>query len=757
MAALVQRDHWLDQREITMLNDEAAPPTDTALGRQAGRFGLAELVPVLRNYEQVIVSGPQRAGTTIAAKILAGELGYRYVSEEEVDVNDIMQLVELYRVGRRFVVQGPGFCPYVHLLPGAVVLMRRPVKEIVRSQARIRWSQEKVELAGYFTTEGPIAQVKYTAWDKFQKPRLGERAFDLDYHSLAAHPLWIQQEQRRTFHHRQTTLDDAPRAPDSAVTQFQNAVRRAPQDPQAYFRLARALSSEQREAEAVLCFRQALRLKPDFADAYKYLGDSLRGHGGLKVDEAVASYRDAIRVQPDHADAYHMLGRTLKDLGLLDEALEALRRACQLRPDSAKFHSSLLYALHYHPDSDSAALAREHDLWNERHAAPLAAHIQPHSNAPEPRRRLRIGYISPYFRNHPVGRFLVPLFEAHDRREFEIFCYANVRVPDELTARFRIQSDRWHDIDNLDDEGLADLIRGDGIDILVDLDAHTPSNRLLTFARKPAPVQVTYLAYCSTTGLSAMDYRLTDPYLDPVGQPPCSAEESVWLPETYWCYQPSMDLPPVAPLPALVKGQVTFGCLNNFWKVTQPTLTLWRELLQRVPKSKLVLHARPGSHRERVGKFFAESGIESDRIEFVGVTPMPEYFERYHQIDIGLDPFPYGGGTTTCDALWMGVPVITLVGKTAVGRGGASILSNVGLPELVAQTADEYVRIAANLAGDLPRLAALRAGLRDRLLRSPLTNGPRFTHHVEAAFRAMWHRWCNQTNRNAVNTEKISR
>src|SRR5579872_7158233 len=199
---------------------------------------LAEIVSSLRSYEQIIVSGPQRAGTTIAAKILAGELGYRNVPEEEVGVNDVVRLVELYRVGRRFVVQGPGFCPYVHLLPGAVVLMRRPVEEIVRSQARIRWLQEKAELAGYFTTEGPISQVKYEAWDRFQKPRLAERALELDYHSLAAHPLWLEQEQRQTFHPRQTSLTDAPRAPGGAVARFQNAVRLAPQDPQAYYRLA---------------------------------------------------------------------------------------------------------------------------------------------------------------------------------------------------------------------------------------------------------------------------------------------------------------------------------------------------------------------------------------------------------------------------------------------------------------------------------------------------------------------------------------
>jgi predicted O-linked N-acetylglucosamine transferase (SPINDLY family) len=707
---------------------------------------LADVVSALRNYQRIIVTGPQRTGTTIAARILASELEYRFFPEEDVGFACVEQLFELYRVQQRFVVQGPCFCPYVHLLPGAVVLMRRPLEEIVRSQARIHWSCETAELERYFTTQGPIAQVKYDAWDRFQKTRLGERAFELDYHSLRGHPLWIEEEQRRSFHPRQTTHRRISHGPRDAVARHQEALRLAPDDPGAYYRLARALAKQRRGEEAVLCFRQAVRLKPDFADAHKHLGDTLRWCRGAAVDEAVASYREAIRLKPDDAKAYHMLGRTLKDMGLLDEAVSALRRACQLHPDSSEFHSSLLYSLHYHPDSDPESLALEHDRWNQRHAEPLAPLIQAHDNDRDPNRRLRIGYVSPFFRNHSVGRFLLPLFAAHDRRDFEIFCYASDRVADELTPRFRAQADRWHDIVGVTDEDLADLIRHDRIDILVDLDSHTATNRLLTFARKPAPVQVTYLAYCSTTGLRTMDYRLTDPFLDPLGQPQCYSEESVWLPETYWCYQPYMDVPPVGLLPALASGHVTFGCLNNFWKVTLPTLLVWRDLLQEVQGSRLLLHARPGRHRDRVRTFFAERGIDSARIEFVGVTPPAQYFERYNQIDIGLDPFPYCGGTTTCDAVWMGVPVISLAGKTAVARAGLCILSNVGLPELVARTPAEYVRIAACLAADLPRLGALRAGLRDRMMRSPMMDAPRFALHVETAFRSMWQRWCSQAS-----------
>jgi predicted O-linked N-acetylglucosamine transferase (SPINDLY family) len=272
---------------------------------------------------------------------------------------------------------------------------------------------------------------------------------------------------------------------------------------------------------------------------------------------------------------------------------------------------------------------------------------------------------------------------------------------------------------------------------------HAADNRLLVFARKPAPVQVTYLAYCGTTGLSAMDYRLTDPYFDPPGQNErFYSEQSVRLPETYWCYRPPIETPPVNALPALEEGYVCFGSLNNFCKVTPPTLAAWSRILQAVPGSRLLLHARAGSHRDRVRAFLAEQGISTARLEFVDFLPESEYFEIYQRIDVALDPFPYGGGTTTCDALWMGVPVVSLAGQTAVGRGGVSILSNIGLPELAAHDSEHYVRIAEALANNLPGLAGLRTMLHDRMRSSPLTDAPRFARNIEAAYREMWRRWC---------------
>jgi predicted O-linked N-acetylglucosamine transferase (SPINDLY family) len=534
----------------------------------------------------------------------------------------------------------------------------------------------------------------------------------------------------------------AGQALSETIALFQQDLHLKPNDPQAFFNLGRALAEALRLDEAILCYRQALRLKPDFAGACKQLGEALQQRRVAPLDEAVSCFREAMRLNPDDAEACSLLGRALMGMGLLDEAIVAHRRACEFRPDSAAIHSKLLKCLHYHPDSSPKLLAEEHEAWNQRHAVPLASFVRPHANDRDPIRRLRIGYVSTCFFRHPVARFMLPLLAAHDRHNYEILCYSSGRIADGMTGQLRKHCDGWHDIARVSDNDLADLIRQDRIDILVDLDSHTPMNRLLAFARKPAPIQVTYLAYCSTTGLRTIDYRLTDPFLDPLGQPSFYAEESVWLPETYWCYQPHRKFSPVGPPPVLAGGHVTFGCLNNFCKASLPTLTVWRDLLTKVSGSRLLLHAAPGSHRDRVRKFFAEGNVDPERITFAGFSLPAQYFERYHQIDICLDPFPYGGGTTTCDALWMGVPVVSLAGKTAVGRVGLTILSNIGLPELAAQTPEEYGRIAAELADDKSRLASLRAGLRDRMLGSPLMDASRFARNVENAFRAMWQTWC---------------
>ena len=315
--------------------------------------------------------------------------------------------------------------------------------------------------------------------------------------------------------------------------------------------------------------------------------------------------------------------------------------------------------------------------------------------------------------------------------------------PDALTERLRGYADVWRSISGLSDMQAADLVRHDQIDILVDLKVHTADNRLLLFARKPAPVQVSWLGYPGTTGLSTIDYRLTDPYLDPPGLfDAFSAEESLRLPDTFWCYDPQTDQPPVNALPALESGAITFGCLNNFCKVNDGCLALWARVLQAVPRSRLLLLAPRGPARDKVLARLDQEGIAASRVDFADRQPRPEYLKLYHQIDLGLDPLPYNGHTTSLDAFWMGVPTLTLLGKTAVGRAGWSQLCNLDLKELAAETPEQYMAMAAQLAGDLPRLEDLRRTMRQRMLQSPLMDASRFARNVESVYRQIWRRWC---------------
>lgn len=529
---------------------------------------------------------------------------------------------------------------------------------------------------------------------------------------------------------------------DEAIAAYGRALELKPNYAEAHNNLGMALAGQRMRDEAIASYRRALELRPRFSDAHSNLGNVLRDLGDL--DGAIAAYQEALKLDPENAVAHNNLGNALKDQGELDQAIACFRRALELKPDYSHAHSNWVYTLHLCPDVGAAAILEEHRCWDQRHAEPLTRSVAPHTNVRDPDRRLRVGYVSPDFRSHPIARFILPLLELHNRAEFEVVCYADVRVPDALTDRCRAVANVWRDVQGRSDQQVADLVRQDGIDILVDLAMHTADNRLLTFARKPAPVQVTYLAYCGTTGLRTMDYRLTDPYLDhdPNQAAQDYSEESVWLPETYWCYRLPFAVPSEGELPALRNGYVTFGCLNNSCKMSDVALDAWSRVLRKLPQSRLLLHAPAGSHRERVRSDFAKRGVSPERITFAAKLPIANYFELYRQIDVALDPFPYGGGTTTCDALWMGVPVVSLAGQTAVGRGGLSILSNAGLPELVALNVDDYVALAAELASDLPRLQELRAGLRTRLQSSLLLDAPRFTRNVEAAFRTMWKRWC---------------
>jgi protein O-GlcNAc transferase len=527
---------------------------------------------------------------------------------------------------------------------------------------------------------------------------------------------------------------------DESIAALRQAIALNPDYADAHNNLGAALREKGRPDEAFAALSQAMRLKSDSAETRCNLGNVLRDKGLL--DEAIEYFHEALRLKPQYPDALSNLGNTLRDQGLLDEAIAAYRQALWLKPDFIAAHSNLVFTLHYHERSDPPTLLDESRQWARQHADPLKRFIPRHANDRSPDRRLKIGYVSPDFCSHPVGRFLLPLLMAHDPAQVEIFCYAHVIRPDVATSHIREHAHQWRDTVGLNDQQMAEQIYQDRIDILIDLSAHTADSRLVVFARKPAPVQATYLAYPGTTGLDTIDYRITDPYLDPPDEPnEYSAERCVRLVKTYWCYQPQIEIA-TTPVPAADSQSVTFGCLNTFCKITSVTVQTWCGLLAAVPNSRLVLHACPGSHRDRIRQALPGYGVDPQRLEFVDKLPFPQYMKLYQRIDIALDPFPYGGGTTTCDALWMGVPVVTLLGRTAVGRTGFSILTNLGLPELIARSPQQYVQIAVGLSANLPRLAVLRSTLRDRMKSSPLMDAPRFARNMEAAYRQMWRNWC---------------
>jgi predicted O-linked N-acetylglucosamine transferase (SPINDLY family) len=526
-----------------------------------------------------------------------------------------------------------------------------------------------------------------------------------------------------------------------AVAAYRTAVGLDPDFADASYNLGDALRDQGLHEAAVDAYRRALRREPRMVEAQVNLGVALRELG--RLDEAVAAYEEAIRLEPDCAEAHSHLGFARALQGCPDQALECYRRATALDPNRAAYQSQLLQTLHYHPGYDAAAIRAEHVRWGRQLAGRLGRSIRPHENDRDPDRRLRIGYVSADFHHHACSFYLEHLLAAHDPARFEVACYAEVARPDEVTRRCQAHARLWRNTVGVSDDQLAELIRGDAIDILVDLKVHTAENRLPVFARRPAPVQVTWLGYPGTTGLDTIDYRLSDPYLDPPGLNDFYyTEETIRLADTFWCYEPGSREPAVNPLPALGSGSVTFGSTNNFCKVNDPVLELWARVLCAVPGARLLILTDAGSHRQRVLGILERNGVEPRRVEFEPRRARPSYLELYHRIDIALDTFPYSGATTSLDALWMGVPVACWAGRTAVSRGGLTILFNLGLPELVAHGPDEYVAIAARLAGDLKHLAELRATLRRRLENSPMMDTQRFALQIERAYRAMWRRWC---------------
>jgi predicted O-linked N-acetylglucosamine transferase (SPINDLY family) len=530
---------------------------------------------------------------------------------------------------------------------------------------------------------------------------------------------------------------------EPAAASYRHALKLDPKLAPAHNNLAMVLHALGKPEEALASAGRALALDPGFALALNMRGIALQTLG--RSGEAEASLRRALALDPKLAVAHNNLGTALMGQGRAAEAKEAYRQALALRPGYLAARSNLLMCLQYDPGISPEELFREHGEYGKLVAS--APKPTEYKNSREASRRLRIGYVSPDLRRHPVGYFLAPVLSHHDRDRFEAVCYYGHAQEDEVTASLKRDAKLWRSTLGLGNAELAGLIRKDGIDILVDLSGHTASNRLPVFAMKPAPVQASWAGYTGTTGLAEIDYLITDPRENPPGSEAYATEKLARLPEGYVCYAPPDDAPEVGPLPAQASGVVTFGCFNNLAKINGRAIALWAELLRALPGSRLLLknkELREEAARKRVADDFAASGVDSERLILEGPAPHRQFLERYNAVDIALDPFPYSGGLTTLEALWMGVPVVTLGGASFAARHSLSHLNAAGLGELIAPDKNIYIAIALGLGRDTGRLAKLRAGMRARLLASPVTQAERFTRDLETAFRTMWRSWCGQ-------------
>lgn len=512
----------------------------------------------------------------------------------------------------------------------------------------------------------------------------------------------------------------------------------------ARFMLAETLMEVDGYLPAAAQLEEVLVQLPEDAQARLMLATAYRMLGRMKDADAHAEV--LARQHPDSVITHAIRATIASDCGDIESAAASFCRAAFAAPDIPGELGKFCMSLNYLAEADRDDIYIAHREFGERFMLGLRS-VQGHTSAPAPERRLRIGYVSADFRNHSVAWFMRQVLSGHDRAHFEIHGYYVHARTDEVTEELHGLCDGWMHASGIDDEQLAERIRSDGIDILVDLAGHTAGNRLGVFARKPAPVQMTWLGYLSTTGVSAIDYRITDAQVDPDGYEAWQVERPLRLPGCYVCYGPPADAPEVGPLPALGQGCITFGSFNNLAKFSRATLALWARILQAVPGSRLLLKSKALADawiRDRLIARFAELGIGAERLELIGrQAERASHLELYNRIDIGLDTYPYNGVTTTCEALWMGVPVLSLTGLTQASRQGLTLLKAVGLEGLSCADEDSLVAKARQLSGDPSGLAALRAGLRERMAASPLVDGPNFTRHLEHAYRQAWRAWCS--------------
>lgn len=563
---------------------------------------------------------------------------------------------------------------------------------------------------------------------------------------------------------------------DGAIAAYRRTLELEPDHVDALCSLGVVFQQAGRPDEALDCYWRVLDLDANHAAAYNNLGTLFQARG--EIDDALTFYKMAVQLQPDHAgaltnlgamqnakglpteaeaslqraleldptriEAYSNLGGVHQVQGRFGEAVACYRRALELDPDHTVAHANLIFALDMDPAASAETVFAERRQFNEQHARPLAPTIRSHQNHREPNRRLRVGYLSADFRHHSAASTFMPVLLNHDPEQVELTLYSGVSRPDEITQRCREIATRWRDVGDMSDAELAEQIRRDGIDILVDLSGYSSGNRLLVLARKPAPIQITAWGHAVGTGLDAVDYFLGDAQTVPVAAERHFSERVVRLPSIipFWAPDPPLD---VSPTPARARSHVTFGSLNRIHKITAEVLVLWARVLCQVPGSRLLLKYagldKPNNQR-RFLDVLTSHGVAEARVAFLGGSSRRDHLAAYAEIDVALDPFPHGGGVTALEGLWMGVPLVTLLGDGVPGRLSASFLGTIGHPELIAATTDDYVGIAAGLAADIDRLDRLRRSLREALTQSILCDGPAYCRAVEQAYRRVWQDWC---------------
>ena len=531
-----------------------------------------------------------------------------------------------------------------------------------------------------------------------------------------------------------------------ALSNYRKVIEIDPEYAEAYINLGNVQRDLYLHSEAEESYKSALEINHHLFKAYNNLG--VVQHELGRPDEAEKNYLKAIEIKPEFADSHNNLGNNLKESGLYEEAIQSYRRAVELNPTHTGFHSNLLFAHNYFADQSPEAMLQEARRYGKK-----VAQNHPYSewcNSKDPERCLRIGMVSGDFRDHPVSYFIEGILKSMSSSgtgKVELFAYYNHSHSDQTTERLKPLFKKWSPVFRVSDEALARQIREDGIDILIDLSGHTAHNRLPLFAWKPAPVQASWLGYFATTGVEAIDYLIADPWTLPESEEQSFTEMIYRLPETRLCFTPPIEDPGINPLPALSSNEVTFSCFNKLDKLNEGVVATWSQILKAIPTSKLLLKMaalKEPSTRQRLIERFAAQGIPPEQLILEGISPRAEYLATYQRVDIALDPFPYTGGTTTAEALWMGVPVLTMEGKSFLSRQGVGLLMNAGLPEWIAKDTEDYVSKAVSLSRDRACLAMLRANLRQQVLASPVFDAERFAIHFEEALRGMWRRWVMQ-------------